>query len=109
MPKPLQLITSRQHIGTHFTYNKCQQICAFAGLKEVFRSSAQKKHQSQCDFIEGRSLEVEAEVEDTGQHVVVEGGEVLKRVHHRPDEVIVPLDLGQDLGPRNGKKDNHNQ
>jgi len=68
-----------------------------------------KKHQSQCDFIEGRSLEVEAEVEDTGQHVVVEGGEVLQRVHHRPDEVIVPLDLGQDLRQRNGKKDNQNQ
>lgn len=30
---------------------------------------------------------------DTGQHVVVERGEVLERVHNRRDEVVVPLDL----------------
>lgn len=35
--------------------------------------------------------------EDTCQHIVSHGGQVLEGVHYRNDEVIVPLNLGEHL------------
>lgn len=37
------------------------------------------------------------EKKDTSQYIIVERGEVFQRVHHRGDEVVIPLDLGENL------------
>ena len=34
---------------------------------------------------------------DTGQNIVGNGGEVLERVYHGNDEIVVSLDLRQNL------------
>lgn len=36
-------------------------------------------------------------VKDTSQYIIVERGEVFQRVHHRGDEVVIPLDLRENL------------
>ncbi len=43
------------------------------------------------------SVIIRAVWKDTGQHIIVERGEVFERVHHWTYEVIVPLDLRQHL------------
>ncbi len=49
------------------------------------------------------SVIIRAVWKDTGQHIIVERGEVFERVHHWTYEVIVPLDLRQHLKEKREK------